>query len=129
MKVSHTKLKRLCQDRGLTLHQLLQEAGVSKNAYYSLVRKEALLPRSLLAIADRLDVRPSAFLEEVDSELERTRRVLEEVDRIARRHKGVDRDNVRHSLLLLEEKPIERLRGALRRGQNIHVVRPGTQVP
>ena len=40
-----------------------------------------------------------------------------EVDEIAARHQGIDRDNVRHALILLREKPVERLKRALVRGK------------
>jgi transcriptional regulator with XRE-family HTH domain len=128
MKISQTKLKKLCANNGLTLSRLLQEAGVSKNAYYALARKESLLPKSLQAIADRLGVRPSAFLEESDSEREKARRLMEEAQEIARRHR-VDGENVRHCLLLLQERPIERLRRALVRGRRVDLRERGIQVP
>jgi len=43
--------------------------------------------------------------------------LMAEVDAIVRRYPGVDRDNIRHTLLLLREKPIDRLRRALIRGR------------
>ena len=119
MKISTQELKRLCLKQGLSLNQLLKEAGVSKNAYYSLVRKDTVLPNSIIAIADRLGVKPSSFMEEASRELERSVSLLEDVERITRRHKHADRDNVRHTLILLQERPIERLRRALTRGQRL----------
>ena len=64
MRIAAEKLKELCVLKGMTLSRLLKNAGVSKNAYYSLARKDSLLPKSVLAIANHLGVRPSAFLEE-----------------------------------------------------------------
>ncbi len=68
MRIRADKLKELCRQRDTTLTRLLEEAGVSKNAYYSLVRKHSVLPKSVLAIADHLDIQPSAFLEDVPDE-------------------------------------------------------------
>ena len=99
------------------MNQLLQEAGVSKNAYYSLARKDTVLPNSIIAIAGRLGVKPSSFMDEASLEADRFRSLLEELERVLSQHKQADRENVRHTLLLLQEKPIERLRRSLTRGQ------------
>jgi hypothetical protein len=96
---------------------VLHHAGVSRNAYYSLARKTSVLPQSIIAIADQLDVQPSAFLEEGSLMQQRVQLLLATLDKIMKRHKKADPDNVRHTLLLLQEKPINRLRGALLRGQ------------
>jgi transcriptional regulator with XRE-family HTH domain len=116
MKIATEELKKLCEQNGLTLSQLLKRAAVSKNAYYSLARKDTILPKSILAIAEHLGVRPSAFLEEMPEE-NRWKILLEELEWISARNHHTDRDNIRHTLLLLEEPPIERLRRALTRGQ------------
>ena len=107
----------------MSLSQVLAEAGVSRNAYYSLLRKESILPKSVHAIAALLEVEPSAFLETLDLEEQRTARLYAKVNRIKKVHKKVDADNVRHTLLLLEEKPIDRLRRALTRGQKFNFYR------
>lgn len=113
-------------NKGMTSSRLLQEAGVSKNVYDSLARWDSLLPESLRAVSDRPGVHPTALLEETESEQEKARRLVEEAQRIARRHKGVDQDNVRHCLLLLQERPIERLRRALVRGRSLDLWERGT---
>ena len=118
MKIAGEKLRRLCKQNGLTLSQLLKNAEVSKNAYYSLARNDSVLPKSILAIANHLGVQPSAFLEERPEE-NRWKILLEELDWISARNHHADRDNIRHTLLLLEEPPIERLRRALTRGQKL----------
>ncbi len=107
------------------MNRLLQEAGVSRNAYYSLARKDTVLPNSLIAIAARLGVKPSSFLDEEDLDSARFTRLLAEVEQVLSRHRQADRDNVRHTLLLLQEKPIERLRRSLTRGQRLDFYRPG----
>ena len=116
MRISGEKLKDLCAKKNLTLSQLLKKAEVSKNAYYSLARKDTVLPKSVLAIADHLGVKPSAFLEE-STEENRWEILLEELEWISALNHHADRDNIRHTLLLLDEPPIERLRRALTRGQ------------
>ena len=45
--------------------------------------------------------------------------LLERVDRICQKAPHLDRDIVRHTLILLAEPPIERLRRSLRRGHGI----------
>jgi len=99
----------------------VDRAGVSRNAYYSLARKPSVLPASLKLFADALGVPPSELLEEDPPAVSKARRLRAEVDRIARMHHDVDRDNVQHTLLLLEETPVSRLRRALRRGRGIHI--------
>lgn len=96
---------------------MLREAGVSRNAFYSLARKEYVVPRSLIHIAEHLGVSVSTFLDDTYTMAQRMRSLARETDRIVSQHGEVDRDNVRHTLLLLNEKPVERLRRALRRGR------------
>lgn len=117
MRLATDRVKKLCAGRGVSLAALLREAKVSRNAYYTLSRKPSVLPKSIRALASGLGVKPSAFLEEKGSPSEEVRRLVAQVDRIERRHRIYDRDNVRHTLLLLREKPIDRLRRALIRGQ------------
>ncbi len=117
MRLSGENIKELCGARHLSLNALLKRAGVSKTAFYHLIYKDSVLPRSIGALAAALDVRPSALLEETDLKSRRAIRLLETVDRIAGSDPSLDRDNVRHTLLLLEEKPIERLRRSLLRAR------------
>jgi hypothetical protein len=44
-------------------------------------------------------------------------RLMEAVDKVMARHPDADRDNVRHTLILLDYPPIERLRRSLIRGR------------
>jgi hypothetical protein len=73
-----------------------------------------------MRISEQLGVSVSALLDDVLPPEQRMKRLITESNRIARRHRSVDRDNVRHTLLLLQEKPIERLRRALRRGRPVN---------
>ena len=121
MRISPFKLKALCHKKQQNLKRVLHNAGVSRNAYYSLARKNSVLPKSRIAIADQLDVQPSVFLEEESRVQQRAQRLLVTLDRIMKHNKKADPDNVRHTLLLLQEKPINRLRRALLRGQKFNL--------
>jgi len=123
MKLSGTTVKNLCGKRGIGLSDLLREAGVSRTAYYSLARKDSVLPKSIRAIARQLNVRPSSFLEEENRAEQRALAVMTNVQAIMRDHPTLNPDNVRHTLLLLHEKPIDRLRRALLRAQAVHLYR------
>jgi len=117
MRLSRRNIMRLCRAHGLSLNALLRRAGVSKTAFYHLLYKESVLPRSIEAVAAALGVRASVLLEEADWESRRALCLLAEADRIAGSDPSMDRDNVRHTLLLLEEKPIERLQRSLIRAR------------
>ena len=103
--------------RGISVSALLEKAGVSRNAFYSLARKENILPNSIRAVASHLGVKTSEILEEEDAKLAGARVMARKIDKVMARHPDIDRDNVRHMLLLLQEPPIERLRRALIRAQ------------
>jgi hypothetical protein len=117
MKISMDKVEYECGRKGLNTGEMLREAGVSRNAFYCLARKDCVVPISLIRIAERLDISVSALLEETDTPVEQMKSLAAESECISRRYPGVDRDNIRHTLLLLNEKPVERLRRALRRGR------------
>lgn len=117
MRIDLTRLRALAGKRGLTLTAVLAKAGVSKTAFYHLVHKSSVLPASLRAIGETLSVRPGAFLTEENPEVTIIRRILNLTDRIVAGDPKLDRDNVRLTLLLLEEKPIQRLRRSLIRGR------------
>ncbi len=101
-------------------------AGVSRNAFYTLARKDSILPHSLSALAASLGARASDLLEETVEPLKKYQYLMEETQRIVEKHPSVDRDNIRHTLVLLEEKPIERLRRAILRGQKFNFRRSGS---
>ena len=96
---------------------LLSRAGVSRNAFYTLARRKSVIPRTLEAISAKLGVRPDELLTVEDKKTEEMKILLAETDEIVRKNPGVDRENVRHALLLFREKPIERLRRALVRSR------------
>ena len=117
MRISTERIKTLCGERGETLSGLLSKAGVSRNAFYSLARRNSIFPRTLTAVCASLGVRPEELLTSDDRRTEAMKSLLAEADAIARRNRGADRENVRHTLLLMREKPIDRLRRALVRAQ------------
>lgn len=95
--------------------QLLGKARVSRTAYYSLARKDSVLPASIIRLARALGVCPGDVL--VDEQRLGTvaRAIADEARQITARKKGVSEENVRHTLILLGREPVERLRGALTR--------------
>ena len=121
MKLSMDKVEYECRWRDLNIGEMLREAGVSRNAFYSLARKDYVVPSSLILIAERLHISVSALLEETDTPAERMKSVIAESERISKRYPGIDRDTIRHTLLLLSEKPVERLRMALRRARFVDI--------
>jgi transcriptional regulator with XRE-family HTH domain len=128
MRISADKLKHLCTDKQLTIKELLSRAGVSRNAYYSLARKGSILPRSVAAIAAELGVSPAAFLESSDTQKTDTQLLRAKIDSICSSHKHADRDTIRHTLMLLHEQPVDRLRRALLRGQPFNLRRKRNSV-
>jgi len=121
VKLSLKKVEFLCGQRGTYTAQLLREAGVSRNAFYSLGRKDSVVPRCLIRIAQSLDVPVSALLDDTAPPTARIESLIKEAQRISKTHLGLDPDNVRHTLLLLDDKPVERLRRALRRGRAVNL--------
>jgi len=123
MKIDLEKLKSLSTEHGCTISALLDSAGVSRNAFYSLTRRESVLPGSIRAIADYLKIPPSTFLIDEGSLVQKGIALQKRVEEIALRHREADRDTIRHTLILLQEEPVERLRRALRRAGNIDIQR------
>ena len=117
VKLSTGRIQRLCAERGLSLQGFLEAAGVSRTAYYSLARRPSILPRSVQAMARMLDVPPSALLEEEPPAAIRTRELLDEAQAILARNPRATFENVWHTLVLLDEPPIERLRRSLLRAR------------
>ena len=122
MRLSIDIIKKLCAEKGCTVQQLLRDAAVSKNALYTLARKKTVLPRSVHAIARSLRVSPAELLTEY-SPTEQMHAVIRDAAAIAERNPKADPDTIRHTLILLQEEPIERLRRSLLRGRKITVQR------
>ncbi len=123
MRIDVIRLRALAEKRGLSLNALLAKSGVSKTAFYHLVHKTSVLPASLRALAETLSVRPGVFLTERNPDVSKIRRIMTMTDRIVADDPKLDRDNVRLTLLLLEEVPVQRLRRSLIRGRKINIHR------
>jgi len=123
MRIDLARLRKLAGKRGLSLAALLAKAGVSKTAFYHLVHKSSVLPASLGALAETLAVKPGAFLTEQNPDVAKIRSILNLTDRIVAGNPKLDRDNVRLTLLLLEEEPVQRLRRSLTRGRKSDLYR------
>lgn len=119
MRLDTENIKRICKDRGRTLGSVLDEAGVSRTAFYSLARRESVLPASVRALAGTLGTVPSAILDEAPAIEWRTRVLLRQAQRIVAEEPQVSFENVWHTLVLLEEPPVERLRRSLLRGRAV----------
>jgi transcriptional regulator with XRE-family HTH domain len=117
MKIDDEAIRRRCAARGMALTRVLREAGVSRTAYYSLRRRESVLPKTVLRLASVLDAPASELLDEKSSEETRARRRVNAAKRIAGAGHGTSFENVWHTLALLDEPPSERLNRALRRGR------------
>jgi hypothetical protein len=115
MKLSPDKVNELCKTRGLRLKSVLSGAGVSRTAYYSLTRKDSVLPKSMVRLARQLDVSPVALLEDDSERIRDLRRLQEAAESVYLQHPGCDRDVVFRTLQNLQLPPVERLRRALHR--------------
>lgn len=118
MRINVGLLNQIAKKQGLTLGLALARANVSRTAYYSLARKDNILPRSIQRLAQALGVRSGALLVEEISAEQRMRRLYKTLETILLSHPEADRENVLHTLLLLQEKPIDRLRRSLARGRH-----------
>jgi transcriptional regulator with XRE-family HTH domain len=118
VRLQAEKIKKLSKNKGMDLGTLLARSGVSKTAYYHLIRQESLLPRSLHALAQTLQVLPSALVEEENPALVKIRRLRKIQEGILLRYPDVDPENVWHCLLLLQKSPWERLERGLLRAQS-----------
>lgn len=119
MRLARDKIKTLCRRRRISLEALLRQAAVSRTAYYSLIRKDSVIPKSIRILARALNVPASRILVEPavsPPDLNEWKKCLL---RIQRRHPQCDPDTIRHTLLCLQDKPIDRLKRGLIRAQNI----------
>ncbi len=120
MRIVTERIKRMCAQRGVLLGEMLMRAGISRNAYYTLARRDEILPGTCTKLTKYFKADEMEFLTSESREVEKARVLQAEVDRIVRRYPDVDPDNVRHTLILLREKPVDRLRRALIRAQGSH---------
>lgn len=117
MKISHKMVQAQCRRRGITLSELLKSAGVSRNAYYSLAKKKSVVPKSLIQLAECLNTPVSDLLHDEAKVLREHSLLLNEANELIKLHPELEQEGTRHTLLLLKEEPIDRLRRALVRGR------------
>lgn len=123
MRLSAEKLRNLCKQKKTSLGKVLQKAGVSKTAYYSLLYKDSVLPKSLEALAASLEVTPSLFLEEKNQEEQKILKLRKKVSVFLKANPGANVEDTWHTALLLQEKPIDRLKRSLIRAQKFNFYR------
>lgn len=117
MKLDAGKVRRLSVARGWSLARLLRESGVSPNAFYTLARKPSVLPQSLHLLASSLEVPVERILSGSKDPKSRARELLRELEEVLRQRPRTSRENAWHTLLLLDQPPIVRLRRGLLRAQ------------
>lgn len=99
----------------MSLGDVLLKAGVSRTAYYSLARKDSVLPKSIGCVARALGVSPAAFLADETEVIGRLRERRARVEALHRRYPEDDQDVMFRTLQNLDLPPVERLRRALAR--------------
>ena len=123
MKLDRDRIREGCRRSGMSLSELLRRSGVSRTAFYSLMRRPSVLPESISALAASLGCTEGDLLEPLSAEEVRARARLRTARRICKAHPKTEFENVWHTLAMLEQAPRERLEGSLRRGQRRPVQR------
>lgn len=116
MQLAPKRIQEFCRAKRLSLNQLLKQAGVSKTAYYSLKRRGVVVPFTVLRLCKVLGVEPKEILSSINTDVIASLLLRERLEEIIHQNPKADRDNVWHTLLLLQDKPITRLNRALLRG-------------
>jgi transcriptional regulator with XRE-family HTH domain len=118
MRIAHRRIRRLASELGLPLTEVLRRAGISRTAYYSLARRPTVLPKTIHALAEALDVPIAEILEEPAPPLSvKALRRLESARAICAADASASFENVWHSLCLMDLAPIDRLNRSLLRGR------------
>jgi lambda repressor-like predicted transcriptional regulator len=118
VRIAKEKIAELASARGYSLSRLLRESGVSRTAYYSLVGRDTILPKSVHAIAGTLGVRPREIVsDDAGEDHERALVLLREAKKICAADREASFENVWHTLCLLESPPADRLNRSLIRGR------------
>jgi hypothetical protein len=123
MRLSLERIRQHCSQRGLSISQLLVEAGVSRTAFYSLLRRASVVPESVSAIAATLGRTELDLLETGTPADAQARGRLRRARKICRADSSLAFENVWHTLIMIQRCPRERLEGSLRRGRGIALQR------
>jgi hypothetical protein len=107
----------------MPLSTALRAAAVSRTAYYSLARKDSILPKSVERLARVLGVSPSAFVTDEKAVIARLRELQTQAEALHRRHPESDRDVMFRTLQNLDLPPLQRLRRALVRAPRTRIHR------
>jgi hypothetical protein len=107
----------------MPLGEALRTAEVSRTAYYSLARKDSILPKSVGRLARVLGVSPSTLLVDESVAVGRLRELQAQTEILCRRHPGSDRDVILRTLQNLDLPPLQRLRRALVRARPARIHR------
>ena len=117
VRLSREKIHQLCSERGLSVSELIARARVSRNAFYSLLRRPSILPDSVGALAAELGTTELDLLELDSAEETRARARLRLARKICSSDPDITFQHVWHTLTLLELTPLQRIEGSLRRGR------------
>ncbi len=115
MKLNNEIILKNLKKQNLSISKMLREAGISRTAYYSLLKQESLIPNSVHAISATLGISVEDLLSE--SPLKKTYRLQALLEQVMLRNPNISRENAWHTLLLLEEDPLTRLDRAITRGR------------
>ena len=121
MKLSVTKVRKLGEEQDLSLTRLLERSGVSRTAFYSLARRDSVLPKTVRALAQHLGVSPLELLELPTAPNGSSATRLDLARTIAALAPEADFRTIWHTLALLELSPSERLERSLLRGRPKHL--------
>ena len=113
MYINQKMVKDSCIERGITIQELLKASGVSSNAYYTLLRKESILPKSLIKLAEMLDVPPSTLLVDEATLLKEHQETEQQVKTLSAVDTDLDPGTIRITIELLKLSPLDRLRKGL----------------
>ena len=118
MELSHDAVRRIARERGWSLTEALRRAGVSRTAYYSLIRRDSVLPGTVRSIADLFGVPATDLLSAEEPSGPRVaERRLAEARAICEEYPEATFENVWHTLCMLDLPPTERLNRSLTRGR------------
>jgi transcriptional regulator with XRE-family HTH domain len=122
MRLDPDRIHDLARERGYSLAELLRRAGVSRTAYYSLVRRPSVVPKTVRSLARTLGVSERRLVrEDGEAALPRGKSLLAEARAICRGAPGASFEGVWHALCLLELPPLGRLERSLIRGRAVPV--------
>ncbi len=110
------QLRKLAKERGLSVCETLRRSGVSRNAYYNLLRKRSLLPKSVELLSETLGVDSEELVMSDTSQETRMARKMLFVQKLVEEDPRIDSGTALTTLKLLEMTSLERLEQSIRYG-------------